>query len=334
MSLTQEQKEIRRTGVGASEIAMVAEIHPYRGPLDVWITKPTASRPPLLDELAEDEDENPRMEVGTALEDGLRALYTKRTGISLIAPKVTLRHPQHPTVLASPDGIALKDDGAVGNGGLELKVVGARMLHHWEDGVPDYVLAQAAQNMAVLDKEWWDVGALLGGTDFRVWRVQRDLQFEASLIESALMFWEAHVLADSAPEPRDPEEAKRLLRERYPGSTATKARVVGDGADGEIAELVRWYRAACAQIGTLEHAKAQLEIALCALVGADYGIEGSWGKFIWFPRRGNVAWKEVAQELGGGVVPVEIAEKHRGSACRVPKFTAPSEGRSNGKKKR
>jgi predicted phage-related endonuclease len=323
--LTPEQRAIRATGIGASEIACVAGLHPYRGPLDVWVTKPTASRPPLTEERADD-DESPQEEVGSLLEDGLRALYTKRTGIKLEAPRATYRHPQHAAILASPDGIAVGGSGGP-DGGFEAKVVGSWMAHHWDDGVPDYVLAQAAQNMAVLGAPWWDVGALLGGTTFRIWRVHRDLGFEQALIDAGNLFWELHVLGDLAPDPVSAEEQKRILLERYPGSEKTACRRVEDDT---VLEALRWLREAKAQIKALEAAELQLTNALCEVIGNDYGIEGGGSKLLWIPNRGAVNWKEIANELAGSV-PLELVEKHRGRPYRAARLIIEGQKRSTKK---
>lgn len=307
MALTPEQVAIRRTGVGASEVAEVVELHPYRGPIDVWLRK--------TGRVAEHE-ENDRSELGHHLEAFALALYQKRTGIKLQRKKVTLRHPVHEHMLASPDALGRTEDI-----GAEAKVVGWRMQHHWaEDSVPDYVRLQAVQNMAVTDRERWDVVALIGGTDLRVYTILRDRDMEALLAESIELFWADHVVRGTPPPVRDPEERRRYLRTRYPGSDATRCRLENGPAVAGGAARIRELDAELERLGA---EREELIDAFCAIVGDDYGIEGSWGKFLWYPQRGATRWKAVAEELAGGAVPADIIERHRGEASRTPRLYEP-----------
>lgn len=315
--LSPEQRAMRLTGIGASELAAIADLHPYRGAIDVWMAKPRpGGLPPLIAE-DDEEDRDARAEVGDALEEGLRQLYTKRTGIAL-ARAETLRHPEHSCILATPDGLGVIEDV-----GTEIKVVGSRMAHHWaEDTVPDYVLTQAVGGMAVTGRARWDVCALVGGTDFRIVTVERDLALEEATIEAAVEFWTANVLAGVAPEPRSIEERKRYLRTRYPGSSATATLDVS-GRE-EIAECVRWLAEAQRRAKVLDEAVDALKAMLLAEVGDEYGIEAEeWGKFIAPKIQGRVDWKACAYELDG-TVPLEIIEKHRGDPFRQPRLIPPS----------
>lgn len=319
--LTKEQQAIRLTGVGASEVAALVGLHPYRGPLDVWMEKPTPSRGPLY---VPDQDEGgyAKSAVGEEIEAGLLALCRRRTGVKMARPRKTLRHPKFPHVLASPDGLGprKRDPGA------EIKVVGARMAHHWEgDTIPDYVMTQVAQNMAVTGRGHWIVCALVGGTDFRVYTVERDLDLEQELCEAVETFWAEHVEADVQPEPNDIDELRRYLRARYPGSSATKCRALDIP---EVHQLAGRLRDLTAQRKAVEAEEAAAEATLCELVGADYGVEGLWGKFLWYPVRGKVNWKAVAEELACGAVNTDVIDRHRGNPYRVPKLYEPKQEKS------
>lgn len=307
MALTKEQIEIRRTGIGASEISAIAEMNPYRGPIDTWLEKTGRAAP---------HEETERGEVGHHLEAFALALYTKRTGNKLFRPKVTLRHPEHEHMLASPDALGRHDDL-----GAEAKIVGWRMAHHWaDDTVPDYVRLQCLQNMAVTGRSRWDVVALHGGTDLRVYRIERDHDTEAALAEMIELFWADYVVPDRPPPVQDPEQRRRYLRTRYPGSEATRCRLVGDAV---IAGAAARLRELDDELDDLKAERAELTDALCAIVGDDYGIEGHWGKFLWYPVRGAPAWKDIAEELAGGAVSTDIIERHRGEASRTARLYEP-----------
>lgn len=315
--LTQAQKEMRRTGVTASEASAVVRWNPYRDPMSIWLSKPTPSRGPLLD-ADDDEEETDRQQVGTFLEDGLRRLISTKTKIAF-EPTTTLRHPNIEHILSTPDGLSKPSDDA----GCEIKIVGSRMQHHWDnEAIPDYVLSQSVIGMAVTGRSRWIVGALIGGTEVRVCIIERNPELEEALVEACSAFWTDNVLGDVPPEPVSNAERRALLKARYPGSEFTKCEKVE--AD-EVTEAMRWLGAAKAIRKALESAEADLESMLMGRVGNEYGIETSAGKFIWYPRRGVVDWKAVAAELAGGAVSTDLIEKHRGDGFRVPKFTPAKE---------
>jgi putative phage-type endonuclease len=310
VSLTAEQRAVRLTGVGASEIGAIVGVNPYREAIDIWCRKPTPSRPPLI----VDTDDDDRANVGSELEEGLVRLYTKRTGIEIAPIKQTYRHADLPFVLASPDGLTIAND----DGGTECKVVGARVAHHWDDGVPEYVVTQAAQNMLVMDRAWWDVIALINGTELRITRIDRDPDIEAALIEANSYFWLENVEGDVPPEPTSADARVRYVRARYPGTRRDFLRV---GADPGLAELAQQYAEAKAAEKAAEELRKGLEAQMCERVGAAYGIEGNWGKFSWSPQAGQIRWKEIAEEVAGGSVPLALIEKHRGEPFRKPLLT-------------
>ena len=277
---------------------------------------PTPSRAPLL--TSNDEEETERQQVGTFLEDGLRSLVTARTGVSF-ERATTLRHQSIPHILATPDGLSSPANDA----GVELKLVGSNVAHHWDDdALPDYVLSQVVVGMAVTGRSRWFVGALIGGTNVRLIEVERNPDLEESIVEACSAFWIDNVLGDEPPEPQSTTERRAWLRARYPGSEFTKAARVDAE---EVAEAMRWLAAVKAQRKQLGAAEDVLETMLCGRVGDEYGIETDAGKFLWYPRRGNVDWKAVAAELAGGAVAHDLIEKHRGDGYRVPKFTPPKE---------
>lgn len=304
MSLTAEQVAIRRTGVGASEVSAITRTSIYAEPIDVWLSKKGLA----------DFPESEAMIVGTELEGPLAEIYARRTGRRVERPFATYRHADFEHVLASPDGIV--DDG---ERGLEIKVVGERMAHHWnQDSIPDYVLDQVQQNMAVTGLQAWDVAALIGGTEFRIRTVEADIDHQATLLEACEVFWITWVEPDEPPETEDPAKRRAYLLSRYPGSEKTAALDVGD--DEAVAEAIRWYREGKAALELFEKQLDHLENILVERIGDAYGIEGPWGKAINFQRRGNPKWKDIAEQLAGGAVPDKIVDAHRGEPGRTFRF--------------
>jgi len=316
--LSEEQMELRRSGIGASEIAAVCGISPWSSALDVWMRKATATRDPLIgggiDTMA--------TRIGNALEEPLRLMYEMQTGLSVSKPDITFRHPLHPFILATPDGLLdfVPDMPAKG---LEIKNVGARMVRAWEEaetesGVPDYVEMQCRQNMAVLGYETWDVAALLGGSDFRIFTVQRDLELENVMIDAARNFWEEYVIGDTPPPESDPERQRALLAALFPKNADKEYKVPPDPE--LFNDLCLQLQRIGGKIKVLSGEKTDTENALIAMVGDDYGIEGKAGKFCWGLQNGSASYKDIAVELAGGKIPDELIEKHRSAPKRVARF--------------
>jgi putative phage-type endonuclease len=315
--LTQEQMELRQHGIGASEIAAVCGISPWASLLDVWMRKATPTREPLvtteLDSMA--------IRLGNMLEEPLRAMYTREVGYSVIKPDITFRHPDYPFILATPDGTVedIKEDFSETNCGLEIKNVGARMVSAWDNGVPDYVELQCRQNMAVLDIDRWDVAALIGGSDFQIFTIERDLELEQTMIEAAKFFWEEYVLKDVPPPENDPGKRRELLKALFPGR---------EGKECNPPEDVTAFYDACSQLAKLKETekvlsveKTELENQIISMIGDDYGIEYDQFRFTWGNQAGSTSYKEIAEELAGGKIDPALIEKHRGAPKRVARFT-------------
>jgi putative phage-type endonuclease len=311
--LTQEQIDRRQHGIGASEIAAICGVHPYKSKLEVWLEKATKSRKPLVAPRAD----GPKEEVGSELEAGLRRVFERRMKKKLKPHEaITLAHRDHPFVLASPDDL-LADEPA----GLEIKVVGERMAHHWaDDSIPDYVRLQAEQNMLVRDLPVWYVGALIGGTDFQVRVVERDAGLDESILAASIEFWEKYIIGDTPPPDENLEAKRAYLRARYPGSAKQKCKVLGGQEGATAAELARQLAYAKQQIKEWKQTAGEAEAALCELVGDAYGIEGAWGKFLWYLKRGNPAYKAIAEELAGGALKAELVDRHRSASGRVARL--------------
>lgn len=319
--LTARQKTVRETGIGASEVSAILELNPYKAPIDIWLRKPTPRRPPLVVDT-----ETNVTEVGSLLEGAILEVYRRRTGIRMRRQSITRRHRKWRHVLASPDSRTIDTD----EGGAEIKLVGSRMAHHWEDDtIPDYVLTQAAQNIAVCDCAWWDVVALVGGTDLRIHRVERDRVLEEGIIEACETFWTDHIDGEEPPEVRDAEERRRYLRARYPGSEKSACAV---DEDQDTRELVEAYLEAKHEAEEAKKAKDSFASLLEERIADGYGIQGDWGKFISPRAPGHVDWRAVALELGVPI-SIELIEKHRGDPYRIPRYYPPSKKKATAPKR-
>lgn len=294
--LTAEQQAIRSTGLGASELPAVCGLSPYATPIDVWLRK--------TGQVDASGDFGPA-EVGSVLEPAILELYQRRTGHACVRPVDTYRHPDHAWVLASPDAIA--DAGHL----VEIKTVGVRMLHAWDEGPPDYVVAQTTQQMAVLGRERCDV-AMLCGTDLQLYELHFDESLWGDLYEIAAEFWQ-HVQDGTPPPPAVNESRREYLAKKFRGGRPDVIQV----DDPHVVGLVMQYRAAKDVLGRAEAALEAVEAELKEIIGDCAGIAGSWGRASWTAQQGSPSYKAIAEALAPmGVIPAALLEQHRGKGFR------------------
>lgn len=281
IGLTEEQQELRRTGVTGSEIAAVAGLSRWSSPIDVYQRKLG---------LVPEPEQNEHMERGTFLEAGLRRWLEHRKGYR-VRQTGTLRHPDLDFVVATPDGAAHDIDTSELVAAVEIKSPSFRTADDWDDptvhpdGIPVYYIPQVTWEMAVLGADVCDVAALLGG-ELRVYTVPYNAQLFEVLVEKAREFWR-HV-QDRTPPPVDGSgSASRWLKEQFPSHDPDmKPRE----ATPEIIGTIYQYHDACEQLKAAEAAKQLAENMIKEWIGDAPGVEGPFGKISWKKTKDREGW--------------------------------------------
>lgn len=202
MSLTAEQLEARKRGVGGSELLAALGKDSRCSRLELYKRK--VGELPELD-FSDDE----RVRFGTLLEPVIRDEFARRIGQQVIVPAQTLFHPEVP-LLGHPDGWipAL-------NEGVEIKTADKFEADEFGDEQSDQVplryLVQCSGYMALTNAESWHLCVLIGGNELRLYQVPRDRQIEDALLAGVREFW-SHVEKRQPPDPKTPEE----VRMRWP----------------------------------------------------------------------------------------------------------------------
>ncbi len=298
--------EERRKGIGSSDIGCLVGADPYRGPLDVFLDKTGRNR---------DGIETRPMRLGRALEPIILAEFVEETGRDARLDGVLAVHPTVPIARATPDSRLVAEPS-----GVELKAPGFRQAGHWgrswSNEYPEQYLAQCAWQMAVLDLDEWYLAALLGGQDFRVYRIHRDRELEEGLLEAAQRFWKDHVLADVAPPLDASDAARRFVESRFPvsvkptrGATPEEEAFIHELADARSRE--RAAEADFERIGNV----------LRESIGEAEAIElKGLAKLSWKSQRGRTTtdWQAIARAVCPEI-PGEIVSAHTstGNSTRV-----------------
>ena len=193
---------VRRGGIGSSDAAAAVGLSPYKSPLELWLEKTGRKDAPDL-------SQSEAVFWGTTLEAIVANVYAHRTGNKVRRVNAVLQHPEHPFMLANLDR-AVGSDGV-----LEVKTAGGHSAQFWADGVPEHYQCQVIHQLAVTGKAWADVAVLIGGQDFRIYRVERDESQIADLVARESLFWE-RVESDSQPAVDGSESSASALAFLYP----------------------------------------------------------------------------------------------------------------------
>ena len=217
MSQTREEfHEIRATGIGGSEVAAICGLDPNRDQFSVYAEKLG---------LVKRQKPNGRMRWGRLLEQAIVNGYTEETGWATEWCDITHRNRDRPWQLCTPDAYVWTRDKVSGEpeGGVDAKNVDFGRVHLWgergTDDVPITIGLQLQWYCSGENLPWWDASALFGGNDLRIYRVHRDREIEAVILEETEKFWRHHVVARVAPPIGFTQTASEYLKQRFPKNT-------------------------------------------------------------------------------------------------------------------
>lgn len=208
----------RRSGLGASDVAAIFGLSPYKSPLALYFEK--------RGEIDIPESEREALYWGRILEAPIARRYgdeTKRR-VELGEPYQIARHATMPFMIATIDAVAMYDDPqgppppAGGPGNVEIKNVGFFKREEWTDEPPLPFLIQANHQMFVKGFEWASLAALVGGSSFFWADIARNNAFIEVLVARCKEFWQ-RIQDGNPPEPDYTESTKQLLKQLYPKDT-------------------------------------------------------------------------------------------------------------------
>lgn len=301
MGLTENQLAIRRTGITATDVRVLAGCDPYgRTPHDVWRAKVLGD---------EDFRETEATELGNLLEPIIIprvAARVKLHALRVDPEKLTMRHPEHPTAIATPDALLAATAFHAPEAAAQIKVCGLHTAGAWgdvddgADGIPEHVLVQVAWELYVSRLELEYVGALIG-TEIRVYRVDRTRDVDDlidALLTVADRFWRDHVEPKAPPAVDGSEGARRMLRAMWPRSDGSTMRATPEAE----ASARRYFEAARSEKSARE-AKELAAQELLAFAGASHEVTGD-------------GWRLRLSERPAATVPAYERLAYRHFDCR------------------
>jgi len=169
-------------------------------------------------------------------------------------------------------------DRAVGaDGVLEVKTAGGHSAQFWEDGVPEHYQCQVIHQLAVTGKAWADVAVLIGGQDFRIYRIERDEAQIADLIERESAFWKM-VESDTQPAVDGSESSGSALAFMYPRDSGLE---IDCTESVELTGMFHRLLQVRSELGSLEQSESLLRQQLQSAMGEATAARFAGGRISW-----------------------------------------------------
>lgn len=215
--------------IGASEVAAILGVSPWRGPWDVWAERQGVYPPP-------DPAKERIFARGHRYE--LRALqdFAEESGVFTCQPWAVWapenRSAQVIVVgkekwaICTPDGLCYASDS--GWGGAEAKTSsepqvwgGTQVIERWEESfssvVPAHYATQCYWSLEVTGLTTWTLVVLLPWYEVRWFVFLRDEEIQQALLESVGEWRERHLVRSEPPDLSHASACGRWLTQRFPG---------------------------------------------------------------------------------------------------------------------
>lgn len=297
--LTPEQKALRLTGIGGSEVGAIAGLNPWMKPIDVYRRKVEGF----------EEADTEAMERGRFLERGVAEWYAHRHKSKLREVGTLVWH-RNKVVVCTPDFLALPESGPELD--LSIKVPGPRAWAEWgepgTDEVPEQYLVQVQWELIALRELYGItesvVAAPIDGL-LKVYRVKADENCQGKLVAIAEKFWRDHVETRTPPEPDGSESYGKHLKALFPA--AAEKKVITATSEAE-----QWAKAYFAAKEVKDLAEEKQQVArqhLERLIGDAYAMNGDDFRITFGLTKGKpkTDWEKVCEEAK---VPQALVDKY------------------------
>ncbi len=279
----EEWLEIRNKGVGGSEVATIMGLNPYSSPLELWLLKTGRAEP-------KDLSNNHAVEWGNRLESVVGKKYAdNHKDRKVRRVNAVLRSIERPWAQASLDYEVIENGRS---GILEIKTANSRKADDWKDGVPLYYLTQVTHYMSVTNRDFADVSVLIGGNDYREYRIERDEEDIQAVNKAVDTFWNDFVLTDSMPAIVNMGKESQALATLY-GKPEDELLTIPAESIAEVDELIAAYQEARSLEKEYNDKKSFASLKLKATIGDKAGLVTDVARVTWARNNGNLYIKEI-----------------------------------------
>ncbi len=198
--------ELRKKGIGGSEIGAILGMSEYSSPYKVWLEKTGRESNGVS---------NKYTEAGLILEGAVAEYFQRQTKHRIIkasADQKTVVHPKYQFALGTPDRRYIAN-ARVGKGILECKTT-----QKTYDDVSEAWFCQLQWYLGIMGLMYGAVAWLERGLDFKYREYEFDREFFEFMIDTASRFWNENVLKDIPPEPLNTADVERMFQKHREGA--------------------------------------------------------------------------------------------------------------------
>ena len=279
--------ELRRQCVTSTDVGPIFGVDDYRDAFGTWIEK--HSDAPTW-------EPSPRMLLGKDLEEGIVKAYSRITKRQVQWADRTLRNPERQWMAASPDALVFGPTYL--ERGVDAKLVFWDQRRKWgpdANTIPEGIQLQMWWMMAVCDCDVWDVAALVGDDEPRIYQIERNREAERVVIARCEEWHRRYVIGTEIPPISGSKAAHAWLQQAFPRHARPDMR----DANQEEAALLDEYADVrlLRQDATEQCDKMENQIKLA--IGDREGLEWPGGKFTWRKTKDGekVNWESLARGL-------------------------------------
>jgi len=198
--------ELRKKGIGGSEVAAILGLDDFSSPYKVWLDK-TGKQSSSVD--------NKYTKAGLILESAVADYFEQQTQYRIIkasAKQQTVTHPDYSFAIGTPDRRYMATN-KIGKGILECKTT-----QYAYDDIPEKWFIQLQWYLGVVGSVYGSVAWLEHGLDFKYKEYEFDRDFFDYLLENVSRFWTENVQKNVPPEPINSADIERMFSRHREGS--------------------------------------------------------------------------------------------------------------------
>lgn len=207
----------RQKYIGGSDIAGILGISPWKTPLDVYLDK-VQPRVEITDP-----DKLRVLNRGKRMEPYVIDLLSEETGLEIVRRGERYLDRELSFIAAEIDAEAASGEN------IEIKTVSPFKAKEWgeeqSDEIPLHYAAQAMHGLMVTGRDVCVFGVLIGGDDFRLYRIERDDATIAGIREKEVEFWQ-RIQGKNPPEPSTVSDVFRLFGTKDNGMAIEASEII------------------------------------------------------------------------------------------------------------
>ena len=215
--LTDEQKQKRKCGLGASDSAIIMGYSSYKTPYQLYLEKTGT--------VSDKDETNEQQYWGNEIEPLIIRRFAQENNVVVTFPD-TIHHPDYPFIFANLDGW-IESERAV----VEAKCANSFQRKEWDtqtsDGIPLSYLIQIAKQVAVTDATRGYCAVLFGGNEYMQFMYERDKALEELIIQADCEFW-FNVQNRIEPDPKNTSDCRLKYKTPAPDKVAQATYQIGN----------------------------------------------------------------------------------------------------------